>query len=134
MRKIAYPRFDILRTFDELCAGICPNRFVTTRPNAVGEQMQEFLLLRLPQPMRDQGDTYQTTYGQIVVFVRDVQGMENTYRLEQLQSQVMDLFPICNDLFHAKRPLLLASSSDGAGFHSLTIQFNITIFKTSKTI
>ena len=84
--------------------------------------------------MRDQGDTYQTTYGQIVVFVRDVQGMENTYRLEQLQSQVMELFPICNDLFHAKRPLLLASSSDGAGFHSLTIQFNITIFKTSKTI
>ena len=109
MRKIAYPRFDILRTLDELCANICPNRFVTTRPNAVGEQMQEFLLLRLPQPMRDQGDTYQTTYGQIVVFVRDVQGMENTYRLEQLQSQGRWLFPICSDLCHGKRPLLLAS-------------------------
>lgn len=129
MRKIAYPRFDILRTFDELCAGICPNRFVTTRPNAVGEQMQEFLLLRLPQPMRDLGDTYQTTYGQIIVFVRDVQGMENTYRLEQLQSKVMVLFPVVTERFSAVDPLLLASASDGAGFHSLAIQFSISINK-----
>lgn len=131
MAKIRYKRFDILKELDSLTAGISDNRFVQTRPNAVGEQMKDFLLLRLPQAMRDRGDTYQTTYGQIVIFVRDVNGMENTFRLERMLEQVMELFPIVNDLFHGKNPVLLASASDGAGFHSLAIQFNITILKST---
>ena len=131
MAKIQFKRFDILKELDSLTAGISDSRFVQTRPNAVGEQMKDFLLLRLPQAMRDSGDTYQTTYGQIVIFVRDVNGMENTFRLEQMQKQVVEQFPIVNELFHAKNPVLLASASDGAGFHSLTIQFNITILKST---
>ena len=131
MAKIQFKRFDILKELDSLTAGISDSRFVQTRPNAVGEQMKDFLLLRLPQAMRDRGDTYQTTYGQIVIFVRDVNGMENTFRLEQMQKQVVEQFPIVNELFHAKNLVLLASASDGAGFHSLTIQFNITILKST---
>lgn len=131
MTQIQYKRFDILKEIDAITASISNNRFVQTRPNAVGEQMQDFLLLRLPQAMRDRGDTYQTTYGQIAIFVRDINGMENTYRLEQMQRKVLGLFPIVNSLFHCKRPLLLASASDGAGFHSLVIQFSITILKST---
>lgn len=131
MAQIQYKRFNILKELDAITASISDNRFVQTRPNAVGEQMQDFLLLRLPQAMRDRGDTYQTTYGQIAIFVRDINGMENTYRLEQMQEQVMNLFPIVNDLFHGKNPIMLASTSDGAGFHSLIIQFNITILKST---
>lgn len=135
MRKIVYPRMEVLQSLYELTADITPKRFVSTRPPASGEQMSEFLLIRFPQAIRDQGDTYQTTYGQIVCFARDIQGgSENTFRLEQMQAAVMELFPVITDRYHAKMPILLAGGSDNAGFHSLIIQFNITIFKNSKTI
>lgn len=130
MRKIVYPRMSVLKTLYELTAGITQNRFITSRPPAVAEQMEEFLLIRLPQNIYDRGDTYQTTKGQIAIFVRDVQGgLENTLRLEQLQQQAMELFPIVAEGFHGKVPVLLPGGSDGAGFHSLIIQFNITILK-----
>lgn len=127
MNAIVYPRMEVLQSLYELTADITPNRFITTRPNAVGEQMEEFLLIRLSQPMRDRGDTYQSTTGQIIPFVKDIQnGMENTFRLEQMQSSVMGLFPIVEKRYSAIDPILLPGGSDGAGFHSLIIQFSIT--------
>lgn len=133
MSAIVYPRMEVLQSLYELTADITPNRFITTRPNAVSEQMKEFLLIRLPQTIYDQGDTYQSTYGQINVFVRDLQGgLENTFQLEDMQQAVMALFPIVEKRFSATDPILLNGGSDGAGFHSLIIQFSITINK--KTI
>ena len=121
---------EVLQSLYELAADITPNRFITTRPNAVGEQMEEFLLIRLPQAIYDQGDTYQTSRGQIVVFARDIQGgLENTFRLEEIQQAVMGLFPIVEKRYSATDPILLNGGSDGAGFHSLIIQFSITINK-----
>lgn len=130
MSKTLYPRMEVLQSLYELTADITPNRFITTRPNAVGEQMDEFLLIRLPQRITEPGDTYQLTTGQITVFARDVQGgLENSLALEQLQNSVCSLFPIRSALFLATRPILLPGGSDGAGFHSLIIQFNIRIHK-----
>lgn len=130
MRKISYPRMEVLQSLYNLTADISENRFITTRPNAVGEGMEDFLLIRLPQAIYDRGDTYQTTKGQIVLFVRDIQGgLENTFQLEKMQAALMALFPIITERYHAKAPLLLAGGSDGTGFHSLIIQFNITILK-----
>lgn len=130
MSKIEFPRMKVLQSLDELTAEISPNRFITTRPNAVGEQMQDFLLIRIPQRIIQPGDTFQTTYGQIAVFARDVQGgLENTLRMEELQEAVTALFPIRTPLYLATRPVLLPGGSDGAGFHSLIIQFNIRIHK-----
>ena len=91
--------------------------------------MQEFLLIALNN-IEDTADTYQLTRGKISIFVRDVQGgLENTFRLNQLQEAVTGLFPIRTDLYLATKPLLLAGGSDGAGFHTLIIQFNIRIHK-----
>ena len=130
MSKIVFPRKEVLQSLYELTADITSNRFITTRPSSTDKSMQEFLLIRVPQPIRDRGDTYQSTKGQISVFVRDVQGgLENTFRLEELQQAVMELFPIVADHYHAKMPVLLPGGSDGVGFHSLIIQFNITILK-----
>ena len=121
---------EVLQSLYELTADITPNRFITTRPNAVGEAMKEFLLIRLPQRIEQPGDTYQRTTGQIAVFARDIQGgIENSFRLEQLQEAVTSLFPIRSDLYLATKPILLPGGSDGAGFHSLIIQFNIRIHK-----
>lgn len=129
MSKIAFPRMAVLQTLDSLLADITPYRFVTTRPNAVGDPMREFALLRISQPIRDRGDTYQSTTGQIVIFVRDVNGMENVCELERLQNAVLGLFPIVTEMFHARRPALFPGGTDDAGFHYIIIQFNITILK-----
>lgn len=130
MSKTLYPRMEVLQSLYELTADITPNRFITTRPNAVGEQMDEFLLIRLPQRITEPGDTYQLTTGQIAVFARDIQGgLENSFMLELMQDAVCSLFPIRTDLYLATRPLLLPGGSDGAGFHSLIIQFSIRIHK-----
>lgn len=132
MSKIVYPRMAVLQSLYELTADITPNRFITTRPNAVGEQMGEFLLIRLPQSIDQWGDACQFSTGQISVFVRDIQGgQENTFQLEKMQSAVMALFSgngiLNTDLFSAWEPRLLPGGSDGAGFHSLIIQFQIQI-------
>lgn len=130
MSKTLYPRMDVLQSLYELTADITPNRFISTRPNAVGEHMEEFLLIRLPQRITQPGDTYQLTTGQIAIFVRDIQGgLENSFMLELMQDAVCSLFPIRTDLYLATRPILLPGGSDGAGFHSLIIQFNIRIHK-----
>lgn len=121
---------EVLQSLYELTADITPNRFISTRPNAVGEQMEEFLLIRLPQRITQPGDTYQLTTGQIAIFVRDIQGgLENSFMLELMQDAVCSLFPIRTDLYLATRPILLPGGSDGTGFHSLIIQFNIRIHK-----
>ncbi len=134
MSNIVFPRKEVLQSLYELTADITPNRFITTRPNAVDKSMQEFLLIRIPQRITQPGDTYQLTTGQIAVFARDVQGgLENTFRLEQLQEAVTALFPISAPLYLATRPILLPGGSDGAGFHSLIIQFNIRIHKDFDT-
>lgn len=129
MSKIVFPRKDVLQSLYELTADITPNRFVTTRPNAVGEQMKDFLVISL-NGMNDVADTYQLTRGRISVFVRDVQGgLENTVRLEEMQENITALFPISTPLFIATSPTLLPGGTDGTGFHSLIIQFNIRIHK-----
>ena len=55
MSKTLYPRMEVLQSLYELTADITPNRFIATRPNAVGEQMDEFLLIRLPQRITEPG-------------------------------------------------------------------------------
>ena len=129
MSNVFFPRKEVLQSLYELTADITPHRFITTRPNATGEPMQEFLAISL-NGIDNVADTYQLTRGRITVFARDVQGgLENTFKLEQLQEAVTALFPIRTPLYLATRPVLLPGGSDGAGFHSLIIQFNIRIHK-----
>lgn len=102
MSKTVYPRMEVLQSLYELTADITSNRFISTRPSAVGEQMNEFLLIRLPQRITQPGDTYQLTTGQIAVFARDIQGgLENSFMLELMQDAVCSLFPIRSDLYLA---------------------------------
>lgn len=130
MSKYSFPRLDILQSLYDLTADITPNRFVSTRPSAIDGEMNEFLLVRLPQQFYTPGDTYQFTTGQITIFARDIQGgLENTQLLEQMQSAVCAKFPIRTETFFASRPNLLYGGTDGAGFHSLIIQFNIRVYK-----
>ena len=127
--KIQFPRMEILQALYELTEPVTPCRFFTSRPPATPEPMHSFLLISLPGAIRDRGDTYQSTRGRITIFARDIQGIENATVLQQMQETIVNLFPIATARFHAKAPSLLPGGSDGAGFHSIIIQFNITIFK-----
>lgn len=138
---VRYNRYDILKSLSDLTAHITPNRFINTRPNAVGAKMKEFILLRSPQPIVQWGDACQFSTMQIVVFARDVEGtgsgtnaasgLENTFLLEKMQSEVMALFKdngvLNTDFYSAWKPILLNGGTDGSGFHSLIIQFQIQI-------
>lgn len=132
MSAIRYPRMAVLQSLYELTAEITPNRCITSRKPAAGESMQEFLLIKFSQPIDPWGDVCEFSTMQIHVFARDIQGgQENTFLLEQMQSAVMSLFSangvLNTDLFSAWEPRLLPGGSDGAGFHSLIIQFQIQI-------
>lgn len=129
MSKIVYPRMEVLQSLYELTADITPNRFITTRPNAVGEQMDEFLLIGL-DAINDTADTYQLTRGKISVFARDIQGaIENTVALDRMLNNVCKLLPARTGLYLTSKPQPLASRADGAGFHYIIIKFNIRIHK-----
>lgn len=127
---------EVLQSLYELTADISENRFISKRPDAVGKGMEDFLLIRLPQPFYDRGDTWQSTTGQIIMFVRDIEGtdadgnaisgMVNEFRLNQIQSAIMELFPIVQPRYSAIDPILLSGGPDGTGFYSLIIQFSIT--------
>lgn len=132
MSKTVFPRMEVLQSLYELTADITPNRFITTRPSSTDKSMQEFLTIRFSQSMDPWGDVCQFTTMQISVFARDVQGgLENTFTLEKLQSDVMSLFGerkvLNTPLYTAWEPRLLPGGSDGAGFHSLIIQFQLQI-------
>lgn len=132
MSVIAYPRMEVLQSLYELTAEITPNRFISSRKSSVGESMQEFLLIKFSQPIDPWGDVCEFSTMQIHVFARDIQGGgENTLQLEKMQSAVAALFSdkgvLNTKLFSAWKPRLLPGGSDGAGFHSLIIQFQIQI-------
>lgn len=127
--KNRFPRLEILQSLYNLTEDVADTRFITNRPEAVGEQVDKYLTIRISQPIVSRGDTYMTSTAQITVFARDIQGVgENTYLLEEMQSKVMQLFPITTELYRGKRPILLPAGADGAGFHALIIQFNLLIF------
>lgn len=130
MNTMEFPRLELLQALNDLVMDISPNVFISTRPSAVSESMEDFIILRLPQGIRQPADTYQLTTGQIVVFARDIESdLENTIRLEEMQKAVVELFPIRDNRFLATQPILLYGGTDGLGFHSLIIQFNIRVHK-----
>ncbi|WP_301747086.1 hypothetical protein [uncultured Duncaniella sp.] len=128
MEQKIYPRGEILRTLTELAKEVSNDVFVTTRPQATSEQLEDFVLVRLPQNIRQEGDAGQYTYGQFSMFARDIEGRyEDVMRLDEMQSAITEMFPIVTPTFTATRPLILAGGTDQAGFHFITIQFEIQI-------
>lgn len=123
-----FHRTEILKHLYELATIASKNRFISTRPTSLTEQVNDFVVIRIPQAIRQNGAYHQYTVGQFACFVRDKQGsIENSVKLEEMTDALAKLFPIITDLFTASRPRLLFGGSDGAGFHYLTLQFEIQI-------
>lgn len=129
MSNSSFRRGELLKSLYDLTEQICQKRFISTRPAASGEQMDEFLVIRLPYALRREGDSGVFTNGQIIGFVRDIDmKYENTVRLDEISDEIVELFPIVTDFYCASRPSILPFGTDGVGFHAVIINFEIQIF------
>lgn len=107
---------------------VCPKVFTSTRPVAT-DQMDKFIVVRLPQGLEPYADTHNIAIGQIIIFVRDRQGgIENVSVEEDMIEGISALFPFNNALMSCNNtPLVLGSKSDGMNFHSIIIQFKLVV-------
>jgi hypothetical protein len=117
---------DILVTMRDTFKDVIPTIYTSERPKVIGENLNEFMVVSLPVMLYNK--TYGTGYGltssyaRIEIFVRDVNGLEQVAKLDNYIQQIVDKFPINNDLLIMSRPRVVLSGADGYGFHVATIQ------------
>lgn len=122
-----YKRKEVLEELESKVAVFSQNVF-STRPSAT-DQMDDFIIVKLPQGIDPYADTHNVAYVQMNCFVRDKQGgREQIEKMDELIQGVTSIVPFndelmsCNDI-----PLVLGTQSDGMGFHSTIIQFKVVI-------
>ena len=122
-----YKRKEVLQELEGKAAMFSQNVF-STRPSAT-DQMDDFIIVRLPQGITPYADTHNTAYVQMICFVRDRQGgRENIEKMDELIQGVTSIVPFNDDLMSCNdAPLVLETKSDGMGFHSTIIQFHVVI-------
>lgn len=123
-----YHRKEVLEDLYNKLLTVSDNVFVASRPVA-WEQMDSFVVIRLPHGISPYADPHSISTVQVVCFVRDKQGgIEDTVSIERLVDGVISLLPFddavmrCND-----HPLVIDAKADGMGFHSTIIQFKVII-------
>lgn len=127
MARTTFRRKDILKAMTEIFGSVSSNVFVNTRPSATDDAMKDFIVVSLPNGMRDY-HAYQDAYCTIEVFARNRKGgIEATDVLDTMQQAVTDKLPVSNELFSITEPRLLPGGDDRMGFHCLIIQAKMII-------
>lgn len=119
---------DTLKMLDDTVSMLGIKVFPTSRPKSVPDEMEVFAVVGLPVSISSM--TYGTVdpYGltrttcRIEIFVRDKAGLEDVFRLDDLASKIVSLFPITSDGICASRPTVAMKGADGYGFHVVVIQ------------
>lgn len=120
---------DLLESLHSAMQGVSANIFLTTRPQSVSEQMQDFIVITLPVTIYSK--TYGTGYGwcntfcRIEVYVKDKNNREDILRLDNLVNMILGKFPISDSNLLALNPRVMMAGSDGKGFHAAFIQATI---------
>lgn len=123
-----YKRKEVLEELYGKALTVCDKVFTSFRPTAT-DKMDKFIVVRLPQGIYPYADTHNTAYVQMICFVRDRQGgIENADVMEELIDGITSFVPFNDELMSCnEKPLILETKSDGMGFHSTIIQFQIVI-------
>lgn len=123
-----YKRKEVLEELYGKALTVCDKVFTSFRPTAT-DKMDKFIVVRLPQGIYPYADTHNTAYVQMICFVRDRQGgIENADVMEELIDGITSFVPFNDELMSCnEKPLVLETKSDGMGFHSTIIQFQIVI-------
>ena len=123
-----YNRQAVLTALRNKVLTVC-NEVYTSNRETVKTSSNQFVVIRLPQGIDPYADTHNMAYVQFQLFAKDVSnGVEGVARMETLVDGISTLFPFndgfisCNDT-----PIMLASQSDGMGYHSIIMQFQIVI-------
>lgn len=120
---------DILTTMRDTFSDIIPNIFSNGRPKVLNENLTSFMVISLPVMLYNKtygkGYGMTTSYARIVIYVKDVNGVEHTAKLDSLAQSCMEKFPINTDLVIMSRPRIVMDGSDGYGFHTVTIQASL---------
>lgn len=120
---------EILVVMRDTFKDIIPTIYTSERPKVIGENLDEFIVISLPVMLYNK--TYGTGYGmtssyaRIEIFVRDVNGLEQTAKLDGYIQRIADKFPINDDFVTMSRPRVVLSGADGYGFHVATIQASL---------
>lgn len=117
---------DILQLLVSEMKNISENVFTSNRPKSVTEDMQEFIVVSLPNMMyrKTYGEGYgvSSSYIRIEIYVRDVNGVEWVAKLDSIKERIVARFPIVTDFITISRPRVVLSGDDGYGFHVWNIQ------------
>jgi len=120
-----FNRLDILKSLKASFKDVIATIYYTDRPGSTTTQQDAFMVIRNGD-MADR-NAYGETYVSLLIFQKDINGLENTAELDKLQKAVIARLPLNNDIFYTEHPQLLGCKSDGSGFHYLTIYLGITI-------
>jgi len=120
-----FHRLEILKSLKESFKDVIPVVYYTDRKSSTTTQQDTFLVIKNGD-MEDFG-AYGDSYINLMIFQKDIDGLENTSQIDFFQKAIVSKLPINNDLFYTGYPHLLGCKSDGSGFHYLTIYFNIII-------
>ena len=120
-----FNRYDILKSLKDTFRSVFDTIYYTDRPNSTTSQKDTFLVIR-NGAMSDE-HAYGDTYVSLMIFKKDIEGVENTKELDKIVKSAVSLLPINNSLFYTEHPQLLQNKSDGSGFHYTTVYFGITI-------
>lgn len=123
-----YKREAVLTELYTMMTGVCKDVYTSSRPT-VKDTTDKFVVIRLPQGIRPVSDIHNTAYVQLHLYAKDrANGVEHVQRIEELVDGVLALIPFDTELMSCNEtPVQLESKSDGLGYHSVVIQFRITI-------
>lgn len=117
---------DILLRMRNAFSDVSTNIFTNGRPKTISDDLDTFIVISLPvmQYSKTYGKGYgmTTSYARVEIFVRDMNGLEMTAKLDDLIDRCMDKFPINDDFITMSRPRVVMDGPDGYGFHTATIQ------------
>ncbi len=131
---VLFPRVEVLGPLVEKLKAISPTVYLTSRPSAVPGQIKDYIVVRLPNGIRDSADTYQSAKVHVYFFARDRAGeIENAWRLDEMMNALCAMCPIIHERFTADRPVYLRGAAD-AGFHFTCLQLTLTINKRSLSL
>lgn len=111
---------------------VSQNVFTGGRPTATPEQMTDFVVVSIPSRMESStfGGGYGVTpsYCNIEVYVKLRKGgVENLTKLDSMLKQILDLFPINNEMILASRPTVMLRGNDGLGFSAVLVRAELII-------
>lgn len=121
-----------LRSLYDKAREVSNNVFTGGRPQAVPEQMNEFLVVSIPSRLESStiGGGYGVTqaFCNIEVYVKLRKGgVENLTKLDSMLKKVLGLFPIDNETIIATKPTVALRGNDGLGFSAVLVRADLVI-------